>query len=296
MSSAKSTRILLTGANGQLGKAIQRNAASCGIDLVALTSRDLDITDKAGIQDTIRHHAPMHIINAAAYTAVDRAEEDSAQAYAVNRDGAANLAEAAQTIGSRMLHVSTDFVFDGEQARPYLPEDGPNPVNVYGASKWAGERAVLEAMHGEALVIRTAWVYSLDGRNFLNTMLRLMNERDELRVVEDQVGTPTSTRSLADVLLRAVEADLSGIHHWTDAGVASWYDFAAAIADEAGRSGILQQTPMIQPVSSSEFPTTAARPVSSTLDKSSLRAAAGYDGRHWRSALGEVLSRAGGGQ
>lgn len=289
-------RVLLTGADGQLGKAVRQIAIEDGVDLVAFGRADLDITDRSKVEQVVRHYAPTHVINAAAYTAVDRAESGSAQAYAVNHVGAANLAKATQASGGRLLHISTDFVFDGGQARPYAPEDKPNPVNVYGASKLAGERAVLDATHGEALIVRTAWVYSLGGRNFLNTMLHLMREREELRVVEDQVGTPTSTRSLATLLLRAVGKGLSGIHHWTDAGVASWYDFAVAIADEAGRSGLLQRTPVIQPVSSSEFPTTASRPVSSTLDKGSLRAAVGYDGRHWRTELGEVLSRAGGGR
>lgn len=289
MSAAKPTRILLAGANGQLGKAIQRISASRGVDLIALASAELDITDKARVQDSVRYHAPTHLINAAAYTAVDRAEDDSAQAYAVNRDGAANLAKAAQAHGARMLHVSTDFVFDGEKAGPYLPNDEPNPVNVYGASKLAGERAVLEATHGEALIVRTAWVYSLDGRNFLNTMLRLMNERDELKVVEDQVGTPTSTHSLAEVLLRAVNAEVSGIHHWTDAGVASWYDFAVAIGNEASQRGVLGRTPTVRPVPTSAFPTAAKRPASSTLDKNGLRAALGYSGRHWRGEMADVL-------
>lgn len=296
MSNLNASRVLLTGADGQLGKAVQRVAASNGIELAGLTRGDLDITDMRRVAEMVRHHAPTHIINAAAYTAVDQAESDSALAYAVNRDGAANLAEAGFVNGSRLLHVSTDFVFDGEQPRPYTPEDTPNPVNVYGASKLAGERAVIEATRGEAFIVRTAWVYSLDGRNFLNTMLRLMRERDELRVIEDQVGTPTSTHSLAAVLVSAVNNDLSGIHHWTDAGIASWYDFAVAIADEACKVGLLEERPIIRPVPTAEFPTAAKRPVSSTLDKSALRTALSTSCQHWRMALREVLAGAGTGQ
>lgn len=286
-------RILLTGANGQLGKAIQRVSTSRGVDLIALDRADLDITDKHEVANTVRRHAPTHIVNAAAYTAVDLAESNPSQAYAINCDGAAYLADAACAHGCRMLHVSTDFVFDGEQARPYTPSDVPNPINSYGASKLAGEQAVLEATQGHALIVRTAWVYSLDGRNFLNTMLRLMCEREELQVVEDQVGTPTSTNSLANVLLHAADADLSGIHHWTDAGTASWYDFSVAISEEAFAHNILSKQPAIQPVDTSAFPTAARRPSSSRLDKTSLRSALGYFGRHWRVELRDVLVRAG---
>lgn len=283
-------KLLLTGAEGQLGKAVQRLAKTRDIPIVPLSRADLDITDRAEVQEAVRHHAPSHIVNAAAYTAVDQAESEPEQAYAVNRDGAAWLAEAAQANGCRLLHISTDFVFDGEQSRPYKPEDTPNPINVYGASKLAGEQAVLDATHGEALVLRTAWVYSRDGKNFLKTMLRLMRERDELRVVEDQIGTPTCTTSLADVLLRAVDAKLSGIHHWTDAGVASWYDFAFSIQHEAVQHALLPRSVPINAIGSDAYPTPALRPSFSLLDRRSLANALDRSPLSWQQMLRGELS------
>lgn len=286
----RSPRILLTGADGQLGKAIRRSAGERNAMLIPLSRKELDITDRERVREAVRHHAPSHIINAAAYTAVDRAESEPEQAYAVNRDGAAWLAEAAQANGCHLLHVSTDFVFDGKQSRAYKPEDTPNPINVYGASKLAGERAVLDTTHGQALILRTAWVYSQDGKNFLTTMLRLMRERDEIQVVEDQIGTPTSAASLADVLLRAVDANLSGTHHWTDAGVASWYDFAFAIQHEAVQYALLPRSVPIYAIGSEAYPTPALRPTLSLLDRRSLVKALDRSPTSWQQMLCMELS------
>lgn len=286
-------KLLLTGADGQLGKAVQRLAKTRDLPIVPLSRTDLDITDRAKVQEAVRHHAPSHIVNAAAYTAVDRAESEPEQAYAVNRDGAAWLAEAAQTNGCRLLHISTDFVFDGEQSRPYKPEDTPNPINVYGASKLAGEKAVLDATHGEALVLRTAWVYSLDGKNFLTTMLGLMRERDEIRVVADQVGSPTATASLAYGIWKAAHTNtkISGILHWTDAGVASWYDLANMIHHYGLSNGRLQKKLRIVPVGSEDFPTRARRPSYSVLDLRGSTRLLGETLEHWIAALRNELNR-----
>lgn len=285
-------KLLLTGADGQLGKAVQRLAKARDIPIVPLSRTGLDITDRTKVQEAVRHHAPSHIVNAAAYTAVDQAESEPEQAYAVNRDGAAWLAEASQANGCRLLHISTDFVFDGEQSRPYKPEDTPNPINVYGASKLAGEQAVLDATHGEALVLRTAWVYSLDGKNFLTTMLGLMRERDEIRVVADQVGSPTATTSLAYGIWKAIHAniEISGILHWADAGVASWYDLANMIHHYGLSSGRLQKKRRIVPVGSEDFPTRARRPSYSVLDLRETIHRLDETPEHWVAALGNELN------
>ena len=182
------------------------------------------------------------MINTAAYTAVDAAERDSERAEAVNATGAAHVAEAAQRVGARVLHISTDFVFDGGRGYPYGPQDRAEPLGVYGRTKLAGEREVLRICGEHALVVRTAWLYASHGRNFPLTMLRLMRERDHLGVVADQVGTPTWARALAEALwVGAARQGLSGVHHWTEAGVASWYDFAVAIQEEALAQGLLDR-------------------------------------------------------
>lgn len=285
-------KLLLTGAEGQLGKAVQRLAKTRDIPIVPLSRTGLDITDRAKVQEAVRHHAPSHIVNAAAYTAVDQAESEPEQAYAVNRDGAAWLAEAAQANGCRLLHISTDFVFDGEQSRPYKPDDTPNPINVYGASKLAGEKAVLDATHGEALVLRTAWVYSSDGKNFLTTMLGLMRERDEIRVVADQVGSPTATASLAHGIWKVIHTntEISGILHWADAGVASWYDLANMIHHYGLSTGRLQKKVRILPVGSEDFPTRARRPSYSVLDLRETIYRLDETPEHWVVALGNKLN------
>jgi dTDP-4-dehydrorhamnose reductase len=186
--------------------------------------------------------------------------------------------------------VSTDFVFDGAQNRAYRPDDPTGPLGVYGASKLAGEAAVLEAAP-DALILRTSWVYSPHGGNFLKTMLRLMAERGAVRVVADQIGTPTSATTLADALWRLALAGAAGVHHFTDAGVASWYDFAQAIGEEGARAGRLRAEPIVTPIATAEYPTAAHRPAFSVLDKTSAWAILGGPGAHWRAALREVVGR-----
>ena len=281
--------IMLTGANGQLGWELQRRAREVGWQTHALKRQTLDISDPNAVRSAVHTLRPDIIINAAAYTGVDQAEAEPDRAYKINRDGAANMARAARTCGGRLVHISTDFVFDGAQGRPYEIDDVPNPQGVYGASKLAGEARVREILGNKALIIRTAWVYSAHGSNFVKTMLRLMRERNELRVVDDQIGSPTWARSLADCIWRALDRHLAGTYHWTDAGAASWYDFAMAIHEEALSLGLLKKSVVISPIPASEYPTAAKRPSYSVLSKWNCWRALDYRAAHWRASLRMML-------
>jgi dTDP-4-dehydrorhamnose reductase len=278
-------KVLVTGAGGQAGTELQRTAPK-HVDLVCADSKRIDLTNPAQIEAVVREIAPNLIINAAAYTAVDKAESERERAYAVNAAGIGHLAAAAHATGARLIHISTDFVFDGMKSTPYLPSDPTNPLGVYGASKREGERLVSERSSGTALIVRTAWLYSPHGNNFAKTMLRLMRERDQVGVVADQTGTPTSARSLAEALWAAAERPaLTGIYHWSDAGVASWYDFAVAIQEEALSIGFLSRPIPIRPIRTEDYPTPARRPGYSVLDKTATWADFGIDGKHWRACL-----------
>lgn len=283
-------KVLLTGASGQLGQALRR-CVPLAVELHAVDRTQLDISDAAQVNSLVNALRPQLIINAAAYTAVDKAESDEAAATRGNVDGPRNLANAIRDMDqARLLQVSTDFVFDGRSSSPYRPQDATNPLSVYGKTKLAGEQAVLSTLGARAAIIRTAWVYAAQGRNFLRTMLRLMNERGAVRVVTDQVGTPTAAHSLAQVLWQfALRPDLNGIYHWTDAGVASWYDFAVIIAEEARSLGVLTREASIAPIATHEYPTPAKRPAFSVLDKAATYAALNVAPAHWRERLREVL-------
>ena len=281
-------KILVTGANGQLGWELQR-AKPGDCELTALSRDQLDITDLEQVNNTINSIKPDWIINAAAYTAVDKAESDSEGAYAINADGAANLATAAQASNVRLLHISTDFIFDGKNNRPYLPDDNPNPLGVYGASKLAGEQKVRELLGDETLIIRTAWVYSSHGNNFVKTMLRLMEERDTLGVIEDQVGTPSWAAEIATAIYLSIENNLRGVYHWTDTGAASWYDFSVAIYELGQEAGLISNSVTINPIPTEAYPTPAERPPYSILNKDSLRKAINYTGKHWRDSLSQMI-------
>ena len=271
-------RVLIAGAGGQLGRALQA-CAPAGITVIAPPEAEFDITDAAIAAAVITAARPDIVVNAAAYTAVDKAESDPETAHRINADAVAIL--AANTL--KLVHISTDFVFDGTASQPIAPDAATNPINVYGATKRAGEVAAGPG----ALVIRTAWVYAAQGNNFVHTMLRLMRERPEIRVVADQIGTPTHAAGLA----RTVWALLghSGIFHWTDAGVASWYDFAVAIHDEALALGLLDNPVAIIPIGTADYPTPARRPAYGVLDKSKTWAITG-PAAHWRSELRLCLS------
>jgi dTDP-4-dehydrorhamnose reductase len=256
--------------------------------VVAPPRAAFDIQDDAAVARTIATAGAECLVNAAAYTAVDLAETERDTAFAVNAEAAGRLARAARAAGMRFVHVSTDFVFDGASALPYRPDAAPSPLGAYGATKLAGERLV-RAAHPRALVVRTAWVYAAHGRNFVATMLRLMRERGEVRVVADQVGTPTHAASLARAILALETAGATGICHWTDAGVASWYDFAVAIAEEAHALGLIGTRPRVVPIRTADYPTPARRPPMSVLDKDATWALIG-PARHWREELRAALA------
>ncbi|MCU0626359.1 MAG: dTDP-4-dehydrorhamnose reductase [Gemmatimonadaceae bacterium] len=282
-------RAVIVGAAGQLGRALVASAPRDGT-CIALTSADLDIADRSRVDAVIDAHRPDVILNAAAYTAVDAAEQDRERAHAVNAAGPAHLARAARACGARLVHVSTDYVFDGRASRPYRPDDATAPLNVYGATKRAGEVGALEA-HADVLVVRTSWVYGARGRNFVHTMLRLMHERGAVRVVADQVGAPTWTGSLASLVWAAAgRGDISGIAHWCDAGVASWYDFAVAIAEEGVAARRLATMPAVEPIDTAAFPQAARRPGFSLLDVGDLPARLGVPRAHWRASLRSMLA------
>jgi dTDP-4-dehydrorhamnose reductase len=282
-------KVLITGASGQLGWELQRTIPA-GIDVKALNSSELDITNEQQVDETVAALSPLVIINAAAYTAVDKAEEEYKRAFAVNADGAANLAAAAKKTGARLVHLSTDFVFDGRKSSPYLPTDRTNPTSMYGESKLAGEQKIRE-INGlkNCAIMRTAWVYSSHGHNFVKTMLRLMAERHSLGIVADQIGTPTWAKGLAQAVWQLAVNDLDGLFHWTDAGVASWYDFAVAIQEEALSLGLLKNKCTIKPIGTAEYPLPAKRPPFSVLDKADTWSKLGSSGQHWRQSLRTML-------
>jgi len=282
-------KVLVTGAAGQLGRALARDIPD-GVQVVALARAELDLLHSAAIADCLQSVRPAVLINAAAYTAVDQAEAEPERAHAVNAEAVGLLATACEEQRIRFVHVSTDFVFDGASGRPYRPTDHAAPLSVYGASKLEGEQRI--ASHGSLdwCVVRTAWVYASTGRNFLLTMLRLFNERDVVRVVADQVGSPTSAGSLAHCVWRIATSDAAhGILHFTDAGVASWYDFAVAIYEEARGLGLISKPVHIQPIRTTDYPTPARRPSYSVLDVSATSALLGLQPAHWRARLREVL-------
>lgn len=280
-------KILIAGSAGQLGRALQATAPA-GATIIAPPEADFDILNEAMVAAQTEQHRPALIINAAAYTAVDKAEGEPAIAHAVNATAAGYLAQAAAKAGAGIVHISTDFVFDGTSATPYLPDAAPAPLGVYGATKLAGEASV-RALHPAPLIIRTAWVYAAVGNNFVKTMLRLMRERDEVKVVADQIGTPTHAAGLARAIWALHAANATGIFHWTDAGAASWYDFAVAIQEEALALGLLDRQVPVVPIRTADYPTPARRPAMSVLDKTFTWAITGA-APHWRVELRAALA------
>jgi dTDP-4-dehydrorhamnose reductase len=282
-------KTLIIGANGQLGSALI-NCVPNGFDAVALSRSDLDLTDPQAIRRGLADAQPAVLINAAAYTAVDKAESDAEVAYTVNAHAVGTMATLCAERGIRLVHVSTDFVFDGALGRPYRPDDAPNPLGVYGASKLEGERRIAAVPGLDWRVIRTAWVYAASGRNFVLTMLRLFGERSVVKVVADQVGTPTSAASLAQCVWRAAaDNGPSGILHFTDAGAASWYDFALAVYEEARALGLITSGVDIVPIGTEQYPTPARRPSYSVLDSRATRERLGLVAVHWRINLRKTL-------
>lgn len=274
-------KVLITGAKGQLGRGLIATAPST-VDLHPVTRDDCDLADASAIAALIQQVAPDLVINAAAYTAVDKAERDEDAARAINAGAVAALVAAHR---GKLVHVSTDFVFDGTSSRAYRPDDSRNPISVYGRSKAEGE----DCLRDSDLLVRTAWVYTAGGANFVRTMLRLMAEKPALNVVADQIGAPTWAPGLARTLWRLVAEDTSGTFHHSDAGVASWYDFAVAIQEESLTLGLLHNAIPITPVPTSAYSTPAARPAFSLLDCSKTRALLDDGHTHWRTNLRTML-------
>ena len=283
-------KVIVLGAGGPLGRELAASTPG-GVECLPYTRAQLDVTDSEAITGILRQQEAQVVINAAAYTAVDQAESEPERAAAGNTSGPGVLATACAQAQCRLIHVSTDFVFDGAASEPYTPASATSPLGVYGQTKRDGETAVLSNLP-DALIVRTGWVYSTHGSNFVKTMLRLMSERDELSVVADQVGTPTWAAGLAEVLWAfASRPDLAGIYHWSDAGVCSWYDFAVAIQEEGESRGLLNRTVPITPIAASAYPTPARRPAYSVLDKSATWSDLKIRGVHWRVQLRAMLEQ-----
>jgi dTDP-4-dehydrorhamnose reductase len=280
--------IVVIGKSGQLAHEIVRLA---GDDSVHCLGRDdINILDAVSLASVLNRFQPEGIINASAYTAVDKAESDQTNAYALNQTAVVNLATYAKQHHCHLVHVSTDYVFGGDKGSPYQVDDSYDPQGVYGASKAAGEKSLLDIYPQASCILRTSWVYASHGNNFVKTMLRLMAEKQELGVIDDQIGSPTWARDLAKACIYAIKNQVSGVHHWTDNGVASWYDFAVAIQSLALEKGLLTHAIPIKPIPSSAYPTPAKRPHYSVLDKSTLaKEFSELLPQYWRKALSDML-------
>jgi dTDP-4-dehydrorhamnose reductase len=279
------TKVLVTGGYGQLASCIKDIAAGLlGYEFTYIDLDELDITDKEAVDSFFEDHVPDWCINCAAYTAVDKAESELELAKKVNVDGARYLAEASKKHNARFIQISTDFVFDGKQNIPYTETDNTGPLSVYGSTKLEGERAVINSL-GEHFIIRTSWLYSEYGNNFLKTMLRLGADRDTLNVVNDQIGTPTYAADLAALILKLLAADAwaYGVYHYSNEGVASWYDFAKAIMDES------ESECEVLPINTEAYPTPAKRPAFSVMDKSKIKKELKIEIPFWRDSLKKAI-------
>ena len=277
-------KILATGGNGQLAqciKGIVKNDDELDVDFQDLPY--LDITNKQQLQSYFSKNELDYCINCAAYTAVDLAEEQSDLAYAVNAEGPKNLAEVCKKHQVKLLHISTDFVFDGKKQTPYMETDIPNPLGVYGASKWQGERYIQEVMQ-DYFIIRTSWLYSEYGNNFMKTMLRLSETRDEISVVSDQIGSPTYAGDLAGVLIKIVLSSTTnyGVYHYSNLGTISWYDFAVEIFKQFGKKI------HVKPIKTKDYPTAAKRPKFSVLDTTKIENNFDCTINEWRGSLDKI--------
>ncbi|MFM2339347.1 MAG: hypothetical protein RL115_2540 [Bacteroidota bacterium] len=279
--------ILVAGANGQLGQELKQIAANYpSFTFIFFTKDDLPIHQLAKVEQVFKNYQPAYFINCAAYTAVDKAEEDSENAFEINGYATGVLAAACKKNNTRFIHISTDYVFDGSATIPYKEEDGINPQGVYGKSKAEGERLAL-ACNPDSIIIRTAWVYSAFGKNFVKTMLKLMQERESINVVADQIGSPTYAADLAAAMMHIILSGkwVPGIYHYSNDGIISWFDFAVAIKNEASLNCI------ISPIPSSAYPTPAKRPSYSVLDKSKITRTFGLPILPWQLSLQTCLTK-----
>ena len=283
-------KILLTGCAGQLGRELKRSLACLG-EVVACDRRQLDLAQPEALRTMVRTTTPTVIVNAAAYTAVDKAESEPVVAAAINTIAPGILAEEAKRLGALLIHYSTDYVFDGNKATAYTEDDCPAPLSAYGRSKLGGEQAIT-ATGGRHLIFRTSWVYGLHGANFMKTMLRLGRERDELRVVGDQIGAPTWTRHLADATALILSRDDApdGLFHLAAEGVTSWHGYAEAIFVEAQSAGLMEKIPVVHRITSADYPLPAPRPTNSRLDCSRFTRDFGLALPDWRSGLADCLA------
>jgi len=286
MSNAK---LWVTGAAGGLGSALGSVLAARGI-AACTSTRELDIADEARVAAFLAEHRPTHLFNCAAYTAVDQAERDEAAAHRTNAIGPAVLARACAAAGVYGVHVSTDYVFDGEKRAPYLEDDAPAPRSAYGRTKLEGERAFLNILGARGLVVRTSWLFSATGKSFPRTILRLLAEKDELSVVDDQHGRPTWAPDLAAALVDLAAQQCSGLFHFANAGATTWFELASAVRDGALARGLPVKASVIRPIPTAAFPTPAARPRSSLLDTGKLERALGKAPRPWRDTLPDFFS------
>lgn len=286
-------RVLITGALGQVGQELMLSAPASW-QVSGFGSKELDISDAQKVLDTVQQLQPQLIINAAAYTAVDQAESDLSRAYAVNQHGAHNLAQAAQSVDCPLLHISTDYVFDGQHNQPYTEHDTAAPNSIYGDSKWQGEQAIT-AICRKHIILRTSWVFGLHGNNFVKTMLRLGRERDALSIVSDQVGGPTSARSIAQALWQIAQQYQSsgdgpwGTYHFSGAPTCSWYDFAEEIFAQAAALQLITKVPELKPINTHDYPTPAQRPAYSVLDNTKLNEHLNIMQSHWKTELALML-------
>lgn len=281
--------ILITGAGGQLGRALQQAAAGSHDRYTAVSHSELDITDKRAVEDYLAAHRPDIIVNCAAYTDVERAESEPRRAMRVNAEAVADLADAAHECGARLIHFSSDYVFGGRpHTRAYTERDMPAPLSAYGRSKAGGESAAMR--HGDAIVLRTSWLYSPWGRNFCRTIIGLAHRNSELRVVDDQIGTPTYAPDLAEMLVGIISGGawrtMSGIYNYSGEGQCSWYDFAVEIVRRAGIDGC-----RVVPCTSAERRQAAVRPAFSVLDNSRIKRETGIAVPHWRESLDRCIDR-----
>ncbi len=285
-------KVLITGCNGQVGYCLTERLTKQA-EVLALDYEGLDITDRDAVLNKVAVFQPNYIINAAAHTAVDRAEHEVELSYAINRDGPRYLAQAAKECGAVMLHISTDYVFDGVGDKPYQENDTTGPQCVYGKSKLAGEQAVAESCP-EHLILRTAWVFGEHGNNFVKTMLRLAESRDELSIVGDQFGGPTYAGDIADALISMVQyleqgkQAKWGVYHFSGMPYASWFDFANAIFQETEQQNVLTKQPKLSAIPSSAYPTPAKRPANSRLDCSKIENQFGIKPSDWNAALNNI--------
>ena len=286
------TAILLFGANGQLGQEILARAPAASLNIIGRSRSDTDIADAAAVEAAFGAVRPDLVVNAAAYTKVDKAETEREEAYRVNQDGAGIVAAACAAANVPFVHISTDYVFDGSKPGPYVEDDPPGPVSVYGASKLAGEEEV-RRRHKKHVILRTSWVYGQYGSNFLKTMLRLAEERSELRVVADQRGSPTCTADLAQAVfalasrLTRADAAVWGTYHFTGEGETNWCQFADEILTQ--RAKWKGGRPKLTPITTAEYPTPARRPINSVLDNSRFRSTFGLSAKSWRQSVKESV-------